>query len=423
MRAAVAEAVARAPVVDLHTHLYPPAFGTPTPGRGPLPADPHGLMLWGVDALLTYHYLVAEVFRVVPPEQMPYDRFWRMGIPERADHVWRHLFVERSPVSEACRGVVTTLARLGLDPAEKDLARYRAWFAAQDPQTWPGRVLDLAGVESAAMTNNVFDDVERGHWLAGVGRDERFPAVVRLDPLVVDWPAAARRLAGWGYGVAGDAGAGDLGHVRQFLGDWIDRTAAIYCAASLPPTFRFPADSAGVRVLTGAVLPVCRERGLPLALMIGARRAVNPSLRDAGDASGSADVAAIGDLCAAFPDNRFLVTLLARENQHELAVIARKFPNLLIFGCWWFLNTPSLVEEITRMRLDLLGLGFVPQHSDARVWGQLIYKWDHSRAVLGRVLGDRYADLHAAGWPVTEEAVTRDVKRLFGGNFREFLRP
>ena len=28
--------------------------------------DPSGLMLWGVDELVTYHYLVAEVFRVVP---------------------------------------------------------------------------------------------------------------------------------------------------------------------------------------------------------------------------------------------------------------------------------------------------------------------------------------------------------------------
>ncbi len=52
--------------------------------------------------------------------------------------------------------------------------------------------------------------------------------------------------------------------------------------------------------------------------------------------------------------------MLARENQHELCVTARKFPNLMIFGCWWFLNNPSLIEEITQMRLDLLGLSMIP---------------------------------------------------------------
>ena len=421
VRAVVREVVFTTSVVDLHTHLYPPAFGTPTPGRGTRAANPDGLMLWGIDDLLTYHYLVAEVFRVVPPSTLPYEAFWRMTQRERADHVWRHLFVERTPVSEACRGVVTTLARLGLDPSERGLDGYRQWYAAQDPDALVGRVMEVAGVESITMTNNVFDEGERARWLAGVDRDPRFPAVVRLDPLVVDWAVAARRLRDWGYPVTGDAGPGDLAQVRRFVGDWIDRTDAIYCAASLPPAFAFPDDSPGGRVLAGAVLPECRDRGLPLALMIGVRRGVNPNLRDAGDADGPADVAALGDLCAAFPDNKFLATLLARGDQHALAVIARKCPNLLIFGCWWFLNTPSMIEEITRMRLELLGLGFVPQHSDARVLDQLVYKWHHSREVLARVLGDGYAAVAEAGWPVTAEAIGRDVRRLFGGNFREFL--
>jgi hypothetical protein len=43
------------------------------------------------------------------------------------------------------------------------------------------------------------------------------------------------------------------------------------------------------------------------------------------------------------------------------------------------LNNPSLVEEITRMRLEMLGMSFIPQHSDARVLEQVIYKWRSSR--------------------------------------------
>jgi hypothetical protein len=113
--------------------------------------------------------------------------------------------------------------------------------------------------------------------------------------------------------------------------------------------------------------------------------------------------------------------MLSRENQHELAVAARKFGNLMIFGCWWFLNNPSLVDEITRMRLELLGLSFLPQHSDARVLDHLIYKWRHSRRTIADALFDKYADLRAANWTIEEAEITRDVEKLFGGNFRAFL--
>jgi hypothetical protein len=117
---------------------------------------------------------------------------------------------------------------------------------------------------------------------------------------------------------------------------------------------------------------------------------------------------------------RFLVTVLARENQHELCVTARKFPNLLPFGCWWFLNNPSLILEMTRMRVELLGFSFVPQHSDARVLDQLVYKWEHSRGAIATVLKEKYADLMATGWPLTEGDIRRDVEQLFGGNLQGF---
>jgi hypothetical protein len=112
--------------------------------------------------------------------------------------------------------------------------------------------------------------------------------------------------------------------------------------------------------------------------------------------------------------------VLARENQHELCVLARKFRNLHIFGCWWFLNNPSLIDEMTRMRLELLGLSFTPQHSDARVLDQLIYKWTHSRQVISRVLVEKYGDLAATGWVPSREEIQRDVQKLFGGAFDEF---
>jgi hypothetical protein len=95
----------------------------------------------------------------------------------------------------------------------------------------------------------------------------------------------------------------------------------------------------------------------------------------------------------------------------------------MIFGCWWFLNNPSLVEEITRMRVELLGTSFIPQHSDARVLEQLVYKWDHSRKTIGNVLADKYSDLAAAGWEASEAEIRRDVKWMLEGNSRTMTEP
>ena len=127
------------------------------------------------------------------------------------------------------------------------------------------------------------------------------------------------------------------------------------------------------------------------------------------------------NLCREFPDNRFFVTMLARENQHELCVAARKFGNLMVFGCWWFLNNPSLIDEITRMRMELLGTSFIPQHSDARVLDQLVYKWDHSRQLIATVLADKYAEMGDAGRTATEQDIRRDAKLFFEDNFASFL--
>jgi hypothetical protein len=130
----------------------------------------------------------------------------------------------------------------------------------------------------------------------------------------------------------------------------------------------------------------------------------------------------VEQLCTEYPENKFLVTMLSRENQHELAIAARKYGNLMVFGCWWFLNNPSLVEEITAMRLETLGLSFIPQHSDARVLEHLIYKWEHSKKIIGDVLAEKYGDILATGWQLTEDQVQKDVEELFQNNFYRFLR-
>ncbi|HYE20302.1 MAG TPA: hypothetical protein VEA69_17780 [Tepidisphaeraceae bacterium] len=426
-RPAIESAVTRAlweqPVVDMHTHLYPPSFGTPVVNATGK-TDHAGMMLYGVDELITYHYLIAEVFRVVPATKLPYEQFWRMSKREQADHIWKHLFVERTPISEACRGVLTTLHLLGLDvDSDKTLEPARKWFAQQDPSKYVDRVMELANVESITMTNAVFDDVERNKWLADpkVGFDPRFTAVLRIDPVLIDWPAASKKLTEWGFACSTTVDEKTVENGRKFLRHWIDLQKAIYVAVSLPPDFTYGSGAVSDQVFEKILLPVLAERGLPFAMMIGARRGANPALRDAADMGGVSDVQSVAKLCRDFPQNKFFCTMLARENQHELAVAARKFGNLMVFGCWWFLNNPSLIDEITRMRLELLGTSMIPQHSDARVLDQLLYKWEHSRELIARALTDKYHDTARTGWPLTDADIRGDVKRLVKDNFLEFL--
>jgi hypothetical protein len=400
----VTRIVNETPIVDMHTHLYSEEFGE--------------IGLWGVDELINYHYLIAELFRY---SSLTYDEFWAMNKAQQAEAIWQALFVENSPVSEATRGILTALQSLGLDTSRPDLAAFRDFFRSQNRRDYTDRVFRLSNVKQVVMTNDPFDSAERSVWLREPQVDPRFKAVLRLDPLLVRWTATVPQLSAWGYAV--DLGLGDktLSELRRFLEEWVRRMRPVYMAVSLPPDFNYPDGTARSHLLAECVLPVCREHGLPFSMMIGVRKLANPALRLAGDSVGPADMSVVERICVEFPQNRFLVSMLSRENQHGLCVAARKFCNLLPFGCWWFMNNPSIVEEITRERLELLGTSFIPQHSDARVLDQLLYKWPHSRAVISKVLVDKYSDLAKTGWVLTETAVKRDVQRLFADNFNDWI--
>lgn len=404
IRSVVHRIVNETPVVDMHTHLYPPSFD--------------GLLLWGIDELLTYHYLIAEVLRAT---RLPYNEFWKMPKDKQADLIWQKLFIERAPISEACRGVVTCLQALGIDPATRDLNEIRRFFQPLTADEYVDKVLDIAKVKYAVMTNDPFDKTERKCWNEGRALHPRLHTALRMDPLLSHWDSAMVLLEEQNYEVYDSLNDMTLREVRRFLETWADKMKPRYMAVSLTPDFQYPDDTHRTKLLDSCILPFALERKLPFALMIGVRRQINPSLKLAGDGVGKADVTTIEQLCSNHPDNRFLVTLLSRENQHELAVLARKFPNLLPFGCWWFLNNPVLIEEITRMRMELLGWSFVPQHSDARVLDQVMYKWNHSRRIIAKVLADKYEDIADGGWTVTEDEIKRDVKLYFESNFEDFV--
>jgi len=115
LRAHVESVVNSTWVMDVHTHLFPASFG--------------GLCLFGLDELLTYHYLTAEAFRSL---KISPDQFWPLSKTDQADLVWKTLFVDSSPTSEAARGVISVLDAFGLDTRAHDLTEAREFFSSRN---------------------------------------------------------------------------------------------------------------------------------------------------------------------------------------------------------------------------------------------------------------------------------------------------
>src|SRR5882762_215456 len=114
--AAVREELEATPFIDVHTHLFMPSLGS--------------IGLWGIDELITYHYLEAELFRssTVRPQT-----YFGLSKREQADLIWKTLFIENAPVSEATRGIVAVLQAFGL-PTTGDinaLKDARAFFESR----------------------------------------------------------------------------------------------------------------------------------------------------------------------------------------------------------------------------------------------------------------------------------------------------
>src|SRR5438128_472625 len=199
LRRLVDDAVRSRPVVDVHTHLFPPTFGE--------------LCLWGIDELVTYHYLVAELFRsssIAPAE------FWNLPKRRQADLIWKALFVDNTPLSEATRGVATVMSALGLDPAANDLNEARRFFASQNVCEHVERVLKIANVRDVVMTNDPFDPAEAAAWASPEPLHPRFHPALRLDALF-------------------NGSSRDVAETRRFLDSWIDRIQPLYFAASFRP--------------------------------------------------------------------------------------------------------------------------------------------------------------------------------------------
>ena len=404
---AVSRLLAAQVIDDFHTHLYNPKM-----------VDRHGtpLLLTSLEDLLTYHYLVCEVLRVI---DLPLVKWVPLDKRSKAKLIWQSLFRERSPLSEATLGVMTALKALGINTAV-DYDELETAYTKATKGDLVTKVLKLAGIRSVFMTNDPLDPDEQPNWTtAPVEPDPRFRTVLRLDSAIGGkFSDNVAKLSALGYAVTANLTQPTKDELRRYLNDWTEKLKPAYLAISLPPDFSYPCSGNGnaSAILRDVVLPFARERGLPVALMIGVRRGVNPALGQAGDGYGRSDIRAIEEIARANADVTFYITLLHRDDQHPLMVAARKFRNIIPFGNWWFVNIPECVEEITAMRLQGLGLSYIPWHSDCRHLLHLLYKKAHFLRILAKLLTQQYEKLVEAGGTVDDATIERDVRLLM--NFR-----
>lgn len=391
----VSKAVDEIKVIDVHSHLFP---------------DDHDeLFLFGFDNLMTYHYLIAELFMVW--EGKSKDEFFSLTKKEQADIVWDELFVKRSPISEACRGVVTTCNLLNLD---LDLLSIREYFEnIENKESYIEFIFDKSKVDYTIMTNQIFNTYEIQQWEKNPKKSKHFKTSMRIDQLILNHEKCYQFIENYGY-------TPNLDGMTKYIEYWYHKLEPEYFMASLPYDFEFSDINRNFGI-ENIIIPMAKKLNLPIAFKFGTQRGLNPELREAGDSVGVASVESLACLCKTYPKCKFLATFLSQVNQHQVCVIGRKFGNLHIYGCWWYLNNPSLIEQLTRMRIEMMGLGFTIQHSDARVLEQLLYKWTHSKVVIKKVLIEKYQDLEKAGWKLSEKDINRDIYLLFRGSYEAFM--
>ncbi|CAJ1356717.1 unnamed protein product [Effrenium voratum] len=265
----------------------------------------------------------SEYFMVAPAE-VTHDNFFAKSKQGQADLVWRGLFVERSPISEACQGVVTTLQKLGLEKqlAERDLTSIRQWFEAQRLDDHVEKVFQLANVRYAVMTNIPYVEEEAQHWRQNAPvATSRLRTALRIDTFLKgDWGSISKALRAEGLDET-------LEGAKEYLRKWARIYKPEYMMASTPHDWRYPEPPAvatmkplvkafagfgAAELLEQVVAPLCQELSLPIALKLGAWRGMSPDLDPCcgGDGVAAADLASLQALCANFPKVKFLVTEL-----------------------------------------------------------------------------------------------------------------
>lgn len=404
VREVIAQKLKKTKAVDIHTHLFPPEHGN--------------LLLSGADNLLSYHYLIEEYLRRVA---MSPDEFWKHNITDRAKMIWDTLFLKNTPISESTSGIIEIMYNMGLlERKQQTLENLRNTLTDTPDRNYCHKILNKANLSHVVMTNDPFNPEEVAFWNTQIKPDKAFIPSIRLDQLFEQTVTVSRTLKQEGYKIPNDESNLKKTY-EEFIEEWVRKLRPAYMAVSLDDSFNLRKGDYRTDLMKEIILPVSERNKLPISLMLGAKRRVNPKLLEAGDSVVRVETSWLGELARDNPDVKFLVTALSWQNQQELIVLSRKFSNIMVFGVWWFLNTESQMRVLSRMRVELLGNSFIPQHSDSRILEQVIYKWKRARTMLEDLLVERYSYIRRFGWEVSEDEIEEDIEKLLFRNFLDFI--
>ena len=363
MRKAVWAAAHETPAVELRVRLSP--------------ADTQDSGLSGFDALLTSPVVLDEFFRrrarLCPAAEgmAEKDRLLALAPAELADLVWRRLFLDRQPLSEATRIVLTTLGLFGIDLSSRDLGKIRERFDGIPAAERREKALRLANLETVLIPVDV--SAVKGEDKTGI-RHPGFPVALSLSGLFGEWRETAKKLRRLGFDVKANVDNFSSMELRRFLAAETERLNPV--AFSLDWPDGGDSDWNGFARLVGeAVLPLCRERNLPFLLASGPGGARPPAF------------------WAEVPDVRFLVFPGGKGDAWTPVPGMTRARNVLPCGPDRPLSHPAGLAQFFASHLETFGPDFHACHSGAARPEELAGIWAHLRWTLGEALIRRYEEV------------------------------
>ncbi|MHC4885099.1 MAG: hypothetical protein ACYTGH_08450 [Planctomycetota bacterium] len=366
-----------------------------------------GSLPMGIDRLLTCHELTSEALRTSPMAPAEWDA---LSQRDQADYVWQTLFLENSPISEAARGILTTLGMLDhleLDPGHRDLETYRTWFESQDPCTHLNYVLDHANLAAVVIPEDALPNQgERPAWL----ENDRIHTALDTSVLINSWKDAAEPLKAAGILKKKSCDKKGRTAAAEWLAGRCEDTQAVYLTAALPADFDLAAQTNPVKIFKEVLLATAQEEFIPILLRV----------------PGWAEddlLSLMMSLSESYPEIEFLIDTEGQCPPRRLYPLVRECPNLTLFGGCRKTSSPKCMTDDNRLFLELLGFSTIPVVSGAETLEQLLCRWAHGRWILGRCLQEEYRRLWRTGWRPTREELERDIARLLNDNFWQLANP
>jgi hypothetical protein len=117
--------------------------------------------------------------------------FYSYNDEKKASLIWNELFEKRTPVSEACAGVLSILKELNIEINNKSFLSICDEYDRKIQSD--KNILDLSNVSSLVMTNNPFDLDEWSLFNTNDWDKKIYLASLRLDDLILDYEEALKK--------------------------------------------------------------------------------------------------------------------------------------------------------------------------------------------------------------------------------------